>query len=126
MLQQHPRVLELSLKAELKRPERFTAREQFIAYDELSPAEQAHLASQMSEPLEPLTPEERRAWIGEFSNVLSHDAFMPFRDNVDRAQASAVRYILQPGGSIADEGVIAAADEYGVAMAFSGLRLFHH
>ena len=123
---QHPRVLQLPLRKELKRPERFTAREQFIAHDELSPAEQAHLASQMTEPVQPLSPEERRAWIGTFTNVLSHDAFMPFRDNVDRAQASGVRYILQPGGSIADEGVIAAADEYGMAMAFSGLRLFHH
>ena len=126
MLQQHPRVLELPFDDALKRPQRFTAREQFIAHDELSPAEQAHLASQMTEPAEPLRVEERRAWIGAFSNVLSHDAFMPFRDNVDRAQASAVRYILQPGGSIADAGVIAAADEYGMAMAFSGLRLFHH
>ncbi len=126
MLLQHPRVLQLPLRKELKRPERFTAREQFIAHDELSPAEQAHLASQMTEPVQPLSPEERRAWIGTFTNVLSHDAFMPFRDNVDRAQASGVRYILQPGGSIADEGVIAAADEYGMAMAFSGLRLFHH
>ncbi len=126
MLLQHPRVLRLPLRKELKRPERFTAREQFIAHDELSPAEQAYLASQMTEPVQPLSPEERRAWIGTFTNVLSHDAFMPFRDNVDRAQASGVRYILQPGGSIADEGVIAAADEYGMAMAFSGLRLFHH
>ena len=126
MLLQHPRVLQLPLRKELKRPERFTAREQFIAHDELSPAEQTHLASQMTEPVQPLSPEERRAWIGNFTNVLSHDAFMPFRDNVDRAQASGVRYILQPGGSIADEGVIAAADEYGMAMAFSGLRLFHH
>lgn len=126
MLLQHPRVLQLPLRKGLKRPERFTAREQFIAHDELSPAEQAHLASQMTEPVQPLSPEERRAWIGTFTNVLSHDAFMPFRDNVDRAQASGVRYILQPGGSIADEGVIAAADEYGMAMAFSGLRLFHH
>ena len=126
MLQQHPRVLDLPFKEELKRPDRFTAREQFIAYHELSPTEQSYLANQMTEAVDPLSAEERRAWISEFSNVLSHDAFMPFRDNVDRAQASAVRYILQPGGSIADEGVIAAADEYGMAMAFSGLRLFHH
>ena len=126
MLQQHPRVLDLPLREDLKRPERFTAREQFISFDQLSPAEREHLHAQMTAAVDPLTTEERRHWIAQFTNALSHDAFMPFRDNVDRAQASAVRYILQPGGSIADEGVIAAADEYGMVMAFSSLRLFHH
>ena len=58
--------------------------------------------------------------------MLSHDAFMPFRDNVDRAQASAVTHILQPGGSIADEDTIAACNEYGIAMAMTAQRLFRH
>ncbi len=126
MLQQHPRVLDLPWQGGMKRPDRFTAREQFIAYAELSPVERMHLLAQLEGDVEPLSEAERHEWIEGFSSVLSHDAFIPFRDNVDRAQASAVRYILQPGGSIADDGVIAAANEYGITMAFSGLRLFRH
>ena len=80
----------------------------------------------MTDQVAPLSAGERAEWIGRFQNVLSHDAFIPFRDNVDRAQASAVRYILQPGGSIADKAVTAAADQYGIVMAFSDLRLFRH
>lgn len=126
MLQQHPRVLGLPWVAGMKRPERFTAREQFIAWAELSEPEREQLRAQLSEPVEPLSEEERGEWIAGFTTVLSHDAFMPFRDNIDRAQASAVRYVLQPGGSIADAGVTAAADAYGMTMALSGLRLFRH
>ena len=126
MLQQHPRVLDLPFGEGMKRPERFTAREQFIAWAELSGPERDHLSGLFAEPVAPLSAEERAEWIDGFTTVLSHDAFMPFRDNIDRAQASAVRYVLQPGGSIADEGVTAAADEYGMTMAFSGLRLFRH
>ena len=126
MLQQHPRMLDLPFKKELRRPDRFTAREQVIAHAELSEPERVHLAAQMGSTLEPLSAEERRDWIARFDNALSHDAFIPFRDNIDRAQASAVRYVLQPGGSIADAGVTEAANEYGMTMAFSGLRLFRH
>ncbi len=126
MLQQHPRMLDLPFKKELRRPDRFTAREQVIAYAELSEPERVHLAAQMDSTLEPLSAEERRDWIARYDNALSHDAFIPFRDNIDRAQASAVRYVLQPGGSIADAGVTEAANEYGMTMAFSGLRLFRH
>ncbi len=126
MLQQHPKVLDLPFQPDLKRPDRFTAREQYLAYDELSPAERRALRARFTTWPGALTRTERRDWISRFINVLSHDAFMPFRDNVDRAQASAVRYLLQPGGSIADEGVIQAADQYGMVMAFSGLRLFRH
>ena len=126
MLQQHPRVLALPFASGIKRPERFTAREQFIAWAELSEPERGHLRDHFTESVEPLSDAERREWIGGFRTALSHDAFMPFRDNIDRAQASAVRSVLQPGGSIADAGVTAAADEYGITMALSGLRLFRH
>ena len=127
MLQQHPRILDLPFQERLKRPDRFTAREQFIAYADLSPAERRHLRSLLRVTgVKPLGAIERREWIGGFSAVLSHDAFIPFRDNVDRAQASAVQYVLQPGGSVADGGVIEAANQYGMVMAFSGLRLFRH
>ena len=126
MLQQHPRVLALPFAPGIKRPERFTAREQFIAWAELSEPERDHLRDHFTAPVEPLSDAERRSWIAGFRTVLSHDAFLPFRDNIDRAQASAVRYVLQPGGSIADAGVTTAADEYGMTMALSGLRLFRH
>ena len=81
----------------------------------------------MIDPLPPpLSESERAEWIASFHNVLSHDAFIPFRDNIDRCQASAVRHLLQPGGSIADADVIAAADAYGIAMALTNHRLFRH
>ncbi|MYB21641.1 MAG: phosphoribosylaminoimidazolecarboxamide formyltransferase [Chloroflexi bacterium] len=126
MLQQHDRVLGLEFDSNLKRPDRFAAREQFIAWQELSQPEQNRLQSQVTNWTGPLSEEERRGWTNGFRTVLSHDAFMPFRDNIDRAQASAVTHILQPGGSIADKDVIAACNEYGIAMAMTGQRLFRH
>lgn len=126
MLQQHDRVLGLRFDRSLKRPDRFAGREQYIAWSELSEPERARLQSQITNWTGPLSDGERREWIGDFRTVLSHDAFMPFRDNVDRAQASAVTHILQPGGSIADADTIAACNEYGIAMALTGQRLFRH
>jgi phosphoribosylaminoimidazolecarboxamide formyltransferase/IMP cyclohydrolase len=74
-----------------------------------------------------LTLEEREEWLGKFTGVvLSSDAFMPFRDTVDRAAQSRVKYIVQPGGSTRDDEVIKACDEYGMVMVFTGTRLFHH
>ncbi len=126
MLQQHDRVLDLRFDPSLKRPDRFAGREQFIAWSELSQPERDRLRAQILNWSGPLTEAERRGWIGGFRTSLSHDAFMPFRDNVDRAQASAVTHILQPGGSIADADTIAACNEYGIVMALTGQRLFRH
>lgn len=126
MLQQHERVLALEFESTLKRPDRVAAREQYIAWIELSPPERERLQAQVTNWSGPLSDDERREWIGGFRNVLSHDAFMPFRDNVDRAQASAVRHILQPGGSIADDDTTDACNQYGIAMALTGHRLFRH
>ena len=71
--------------------------------------------------------EEKKAWIAQLSEVtVGSDAFFPFGDNVDRASKSGVKYIVQPGGSIRDDQVIETADKYGMVMAFTGLRLFHH
>lgn len=126
MLQQHDRVLGLQFDSSLKRPDRFAGREQYIAWNELSRPERERLQSQIVNWTGPLTEDERRDWIGQFRNVLSHDAFMPFRDNVDRAQASAVTHILQPGGSIADGDTIDACNQYGITMALTGQRLFRH
>ena len=76
---------------------------------------------------EPLTAEEKKEWLKKFDNVsVGSDAFFPFGDNVERARKSGVKYIAQPGGSIRDDHVIATCDKYGIAMAFTGLRLFHH
>lgn len=126
MLQQHPRVLELPLRDGLRRADIINAREQYIHWRELSEPERAQLATVLDPLPAPLSLAERADWIAGFHNVLSHDAFVPFRDNIDRAQASAVRHILQPGGSIADAEVIAAADTYGIAMALTNHRLFRH
>ncbi len=126
MLQQHDQVLGLQFDSSLKRPDRFAAREQYIAWNELSQPERERLQSQIVNWPGPLSDDERREWISQFRNVLSHDAFMPFRDNVDRAQASAVTHILQPGGSIADGDTTDACDQYGIVMALTGQRLFRH
>ena len=73
------------------------------------------------------TREEKRAWLDRLTGVaLGSDAFFPFGDNIDRAHRSGVCYVAQPGGSIRDEAVIEACDRYGMAMAFTGIRLFHH
>ena len=126
MLQQHPQVLSLPLREGLRRADRINAREQYIHWAELSGPERDQLATVIDPLPAPLTAEQRDEWIAGFRNVLSHDAFIPFRDNIDRAQASAVTHILQPGGSIADPEVIAAADSYGIAMALTNQRLFRH
>ncbi len=126
MLQQHDQVLGLQFDAALKRPDRFAAREQYIAWTELSQPERERLRSQIANWPGPLTEDDRHDWIGQFRTVLSHDAFMPFRDNVDRAQASSVTHILQPGGSIADDDTTNACNQYGITMALSGQRLFRH
>ena len=126
MLQQHDQVLGLQFAPSLKRPDRFAGREQYIAWNELSQPERERLQSQIVNWPGPLSDDQRRDWIGGFRTVLSHDAFMPFRDNVDRAQASAVTHILQPGGSIADGDTTDACNQYGITMALTGQRLFRH
>jgi phosphoribosylaminoimidazolecarboxamide formyltransferase/IMP cyclohydrolase/phosphoribosylaminoimidazolecarboxamide formyltransferase len=74
-----------------------------------------------------MTPGEKKDWVDKMSGVsLGSDAFFPFGDNIDRARRSGVMYIAQPGGSIRDDVVIEACDKYGIAMAFTGIRLFHH
>ncbi|MBQ1182145.1 MAG: phosphoribosylaminoimidazolecarboxamide formyltransferase, partial [Phascolarctobacterium sp.] len=80
-----------------------------------------------TEKPEPLTREEKKAWLKELNGVaLGSDAFFPFGDNIERAHRSGVEYIAQAGGSIRDDNVIETCDKYNIAMAFTGLRLFHH
>ena len=74
-----------------------------------------------------LTAEEKKSWIATQSGVtVGSDAFFPFGDNVERARKSGVQYIAEPGGSIRDDNVIETANKYGIVMAFTGMRLFHH
>ena len=76
---------------------------------------------------QPLTPEEKQAWLEKLDGVaLGSDAFFPFSDNIERAVASGVSFIAQPGGSIRDDAVIECCDKFNMVMAFTGLRLFHH
>ncbi|MBI5353156.1 MAG: phosphoribosylaminoimidazolecarboxamide formyltransferase [Chloroflexi bacterium] len=125
-LRQHPHVLALPFIPNIKRPDRDNAIDQFLQPD-VTDAEKANWKNIFSETPRQLTAEERRAWLDGMSGVtLGSDAFFPFRDSIDRAAKSGAKYVLQPGGSNRDEDVIAACDEYGITMTFSGVRLFHH
>ena len=125
-LRQHPRVLELQFVEKIGRPNRDNVIDQFLL-DELSPAEEAIWQTNFIETPVRLTPTQKRAWLDQFSGVsLGSDAFFPFRDSIDRAHQSGVSYVVQPGGSIRDEGVVAACDTYGMVMVLTGTRLFHH
>ena len=126
LLRLNPKVRALDLKKGISRTDRANAIDLYLEED----ATEAELASwrlHFNTVPVPLTREERHAWLARFDGVaFSSDAFIPFRDNIDRAARSGVRYVVQTGGSSRDEGVIAAADEYGMVMVFTGLRLFHH
>jgi phosphoribosylaminoimidazolecarboxamide formyltransferase/IMP cyclohydrolase len=125
-LRQHPSVLALPFKEGIKRPDRDNAIDQFLQPD-ITEAEKKNWRNVFTDIPDQLTAEERRIWLDGLSNVvLGSDAFFPFRDSIDRAAKSGVKYVLQPGGSNRDEDVIAACNEYGMTMVFSGLRLFHH
>jgi phosphoribosylaminoimidazolecarboxamide formyltransferase/IMP cyclohydrolase len=125
-LRQHPQVLALPFKEGVKRPDRDNAIDQFLQPD-VTHEEKKNWVNVFTEIPKQLTTEEHRAWLDGLTDVtLGSDAFFPFRDSIDRAAKSGVKYVLQPGGSNRDEDVIAACDEYGMTMVFSGLRLFHH
>ncbi|HEX6036055.1 MAG TPA: phosphoribosylaminoimidazolecarboxamide formyltransferase, partial [Anaerolineales bacterium] len=125
-LRQHPTVLALPFKEGIKRPDRDNAIDQFLQPD-VTDAEKKNWGNVFTQIPDQLSDEERRAWLdGLTAVVLGSDAFFPFRDSIDRAAKSGVKYVLQPGGSNRDEDVMAACDEYGMTMVFSGLRLFHH
>lgn len=125
--QQHPRVLDLPFQDGLSKVEKANVVDRYLIWDELSDAECATLLTTLTAAPVPLTREEKREWIQQFSRtVMSSDAYLPFRDNIDRAYLSGVQYVLQAGGSIRDEEVVAAVDEYGMVMLHSGLRWFQH
>ncbi len=123
-LRLHPKALNLPFRDGLGRPEKDNCVDGFLLnLPEVFDSWQDFF----TEKPEPIGPDERREWLSGFKGVsLASDAFFPFGDNVERAHRSGVTYIAQPGGSIRDDHVIETCDRYGIAMAFTGLRLFHH
>ncbi|MEN6462398.1 MAG: phosphoribosylaminoimidazolecarboxamide formyltransferase [Syntrophomonas sp.] len=125
-LRQHPAVLQLPFKAGVAKPERDNVIDQFLR-DDITPNEMKGWSNALEKIPARLTSEEKSAWLSNLTGVsLGSDAFFPFRDNVDRAAQSGVKYIVQAGGSIRDDVVIEACNEYDMVMALSGVRLFHH
>jgi phosphoribosylaminoimidazolecarboxamide formyltransferase / IMP cyclohydrolase len=125
-LRQHPKVQQLPFKSTVKRQERVNARVRYIEGDFTASELPVFLENFTSDPV-PLTEDEKNQFINTLTGVsISSDAFFPFRDSIDHASKVGVQYIAQPGGSIADEEVKAAAREYNMLMAFTDLRLFHH
>ncbi|NOY57775.1 MAG: phosphoribosylaminoimidazolecarboxamide formyltransferase [Calditrichaeota bacterium] len=126
-LQQHPKILSLNFADGLKRPDKANVVDQYILWDQLSSPEQNALLLKLKKKPELLSNEERLNWIRKFEGVcLSSDAYIPFRDNIDRANRSNVKYIAQAGSSLRDEEVTQAANEYDIVMVHTGLRCFLH
>lgn len=126
-LRQCPKVLALPFKDSIRRPDRDNTIDVYISDDYEDVLADGTWELFFTEKPEPLTREEKKAWLAELHGVaLGSDAFFPFGDNIERAHRSGVDYIAQAGGSIRDDHVIATCDKYGIAMAMTGLRLFHH
>ncbi|MGO5062067.1 phosphoribosylaminoimidazolecarboxamide formyltransferase [Lawsonibacter sp. LCP25S3_F5] len=126
-LRQHPKVLSLPFLPDIRRPARDNAIDLYISQEHDDVLADGVWQTIFTEKPPVLTQEEKTAWIARQSGVtVGSDAFFPFGDNVERAHKSGVQYIVQPGGSIRDDQVIATADKYGMVMAFTGVRLFHH
>ena len=126
-VRQHPKVLGLQFVDGIRRPDRDNAIDVYTSdeYEDVL-AEGVWQKTFKVKP-EVLTAEEKKAWIAKNTGVtVGSDAFFPFGDNVERARKSGVQYIVQPGGSIRDDNVIETANKYGITMAFTGMRLFHH
>ena len=126
-LRQHPKVLGLQFVDNIRRPDRDNAIDLYISDEYEDVLADGVWQNTFKVKPEVLTAEEKAAWIAQMSGVtVGSDAFFPFGDNVERARKSGVQYIVQPGGSIRDDQVIATANKYGMVMAFTGIRLFHH
>merc|ERR1739844_505343 len=124
----HPKVMALPFKAEVKRQGRVNARVRFIEGD-MQPTELAEWNKNFDKPeaITSLSVDEKKTFLEGLDGVaISSDAFFPFRDSIDHAVQYGVKYVAQPGGSNADQEVTDACDTYGMAMAHTGLRLFHH
>lgn len=126
-LRQNPKVLNLPFRDDVRRPNRDNAIDVYISDDYEDVLADGIWQDLFTEKPEPLTREEKKDWIAQLHGVaLGSDAFFPFGDNIERAHRSGVDYIAQAGGSIRDDNVIETCDKYNIAMAMTGLRLFHH
>ncbi len=126
-LRQCPKVLSLPFKEGIRRADRDNTIDVYIGDEYMDVLADGQWENFFTEKPQVFTWEERRAWLDTMTGVaLGSDAFFPFGDNIERARKSGVEFIAQPGGSIRDDNVIAACDKYGIAMAFTGIRLFHH
>ena len=126
-LRQHPMVLALPFRADVRRPDRDNAIDIYISDEYEDVLAEGEWQKVFTSRPEVLTAEAKKAWIATQSGVtVGSDAFFPFGDNVERARKSGVQYIAEPGGSIRDDHVIMTADKYGMTMCFTGMRLFHH
>ena len=126
-LRQHDKVLNLPFKEGLGRPDRDNVIDGYINKNEEDVTAEGNWQKYFTTRPEPFTADEQRAYLDTIDGVaLGSDAFFPFADNVQRARKSGVKYIAEPGGSIRDDLVIAECDRLGIAMAFTGMRLFHH
>ena len=126
-LRQHEKVLNLPFKENVGRPDRDNAIDVYISDQSEDVLADGNWENLFTEKPEEFTAEEKKAYLASITGVaLGSDAFFPFGDNIERARRSGVSYIAEPGGSIRDDNVIEACDKYGIAMAFTGMRLFHH
>ncbi|WP_273176581.1 phosphoribosylaminoimidazolecarboxamide formyltransferase [Hoylesella pleuritidis] len=126
-LRQHPKVMNLPFKADIRRADRDNSIDVYISEDYNDVLTEGVWQQFFDTRPTPLTREEKCDWIAQNCQVsLGSDAFFPFGDNIERAHKSGVEYIAQAGGSVRDDNVIETCDKYGIAMAFTGIRLFHH
>lgn len=126
-LRQHPKVMALQFVDGIHRPDRDNTIDNYISDEWEDLLETDNWKQFLKVKPEPLTREEKKAWLAKLSGVtLGSDAFFPFGDNIERAHKSGVQYVAEPGGSIRDDNVIDTCDKYGMTMAFTGMRLFHH
>ena len=126
-LRQCPKVMNLPFKEKIRRADRDNAIDLYIGEEYMDVLADGVWENTFKVKPEVFTREEKRAWLDQLTDVaLGSDAFFPFGDNIERAHKSGVTYIAQPGGSVRDDNVIATCNKYGMAMAFTGIRLFHH
>ena len=126
-LRQHPKVMALPFVEKIRRADRDNTIAIYISDDYMDVLADGEWQKFFTERPEPLTREEKKEWIARNTGVaLGSDAFFPFGDNIERAHKSGVQYVAQAGGSVRDDHVIETCDKYGIAMAFTGVRLFHH
>ena len=126
-LRQCPKVLSLPFRSDIRRADRDNTIDVYIGDEHEDVLREGIWQQFFTEKPEPLTTEEKKAWLAKNTNVcLGSDAFFPFGDNIERAHKSGVLYIAQAGGSVRDDNVIETCNKYGIAMAFTGIRLFHH